>query len=915
MTAISPYAPPGRKPHGAVNVHKRSRAATATGAVGLALVILKFWKHIPCLPKVIQNLPKGLREKLQFLLQNLPIGLKGTLVFVLKILVQSLTTFKERLIMTGDEEEVTAALRSFTIDSSAEENTTARGEDDDESSSESEFTETKHGDQASAAIIRKNQNQIQSILRYWFGQYAPEQAEKKLWMISAQSTVWRNKVDQEIAEQFGQILLELTAATDEDETSPSTWDQWCNDSEMYGYQGKMAAIIVLDQFSRHVSRYKKNGNSVRADGDPQSLQLLPDQTAIDRMAFNSAKLFMEKHVMEISSGMIPMPMRIFALMPFRHVKMMKFVEYVQGRIIILEELDQQNNAMLKRFRKATNRRMAVLQDESRRTGNGTKQTDFSNTDILEHVAFTPKNMDDAVAHSLYQTIQNFLDDRGIHPAPPGAIGEHPTTPMIISLSGGVDSMVIAAVLSHITQAGRYRLQLTAVHIDYANRPESAAEAAYVGTYCEQLGIKYVCRRIEEVTRGETARDEYEQVARTARYDFYRQTVQECRQAADHHGDTTSSAASTIEVGVLLGHHRGDLRENVLSNAHKGNGPLDLSGMTAVSQNDGVSLYRPLLPLEKTSVFDYAHRFGVPYFKDTTPHWSTRGKLRNKLIPLLEEIYGEGSMNNLSNLAVESDECRALMQSAVLGPFLDQVRCLPMGISFDTTAWKSQGYFFWKFVLREALHSGGIGMFTAKSVVSFMERIQANKVKEGWLQCRKDCGVFLRRDGKVFCLYPASFPWRKADTYTVGDGDGGVTVGYSPEDSVVIGPWRVSVDLQNVPETQRANKLSTKAIGGMDDFMAGSIEYYLEAPTWWHTEKESFEPRPLVFTKFTKASRPKAWKSIDMKIQDILPLLGNDEEATKAIQDPVGCGAVNDEGAINPTVIVRVTLRLETPPSR
>ncbi len=81
----------------------------------------------------------------------------------------------------------------------------------------------------------------------------------------------------------------------------------------------------------------------------------------------------------------------------------------------------------------------------------------------------------------------------------------------------------------------------------------------------------------------------------------------------------------------------------------------------------------------------------------------------------------------------------------------------MGSSFDTTAWKSQGYFFWKFVLREALHSGGIGMFTAKSVVSFMERIQANKVNEGWLQCRKACGFFLGRDVQVFCYYPPSFP--------------------------------------------------------------------------------------------------------------------------------------------------------------
>jgi hypothetical protein len=35
------------------------------------------------------------------------------------------------------------------------------------------------------------------------------------------------------------------------------------------------------------------------------------------------------------------------------------------------------------------------------------------------------------------------------------------------------------------------------------------------------------------------------------------------------------------------------------------------------------------------VLEYAHSFGVPYFKDTTPAWSTRGKLRNQLVPLLQ----------------------------------------------------------------------------------------------------------------------------------------------------------------------------------------------------------------------------------------------------------------------------------------
>ena len=138
----------------------------------------------------------------------------------------------------------------------------------------------------------------------------------------------------------------------------------------------------------------------------------------------------------------------------------------------------------------------------------------------------------------------------------------------------------------------------------------------------------------------------------------------------------------------------------------------------------------------------------------------------KLLPLLEEIYGEGSMNNLSNLAQESDECRALLHQAMIGPFLDSIIRTPMGIAFETAPWKDQPLFFWKFVLRAALHSASLGMFSDKSVISFLDRVNAKKFRAGWLQCRKDYAVFLQEGGKVFVFYPSSFPWNKRDMYSV-----------------------------------------------------------------------------------------------------------------------------------------------------
>ena len=70
----------------------------------------------------------------------------------------------------------------------------------------------------------------------------------------------------------------------------------------------------------------------------------------------------------------------------------------------------------------------------------------------------------------------------------------------------------------------------------------------------------------------------------------------------------------------------------------------------------------------TAILEYAHTYGVPYFKDTTPKWSTRGKLRNELQPLLRDVYGEGVGAHLTTLAKDSAQCAALVEAHMLRPF-------------------------------------------------------------------------------------------------------------------------------------------------------------------------------------------------------------------------------------------------------
>lgn len=685
--------------------------------------------------------------------------------------------------------------------------------------------------------------------------------------------------------------------------------------------------------------------------------MIKSQKELDTTALQIAETFTSVHKLQIESGQIPINMYIFSLFPYRHSKSLSQVDLVKAKIEEMEVLENEMQDMMRRFRRATTRRLNGLQDEARRVGHPTDNTDgdikeiketerdnndeekeatFSDEDLLEAFPFDA-DMSLVSKNTTLQTIQSFLHEQGIQPIQQQQQNESKTTkqkkhvsdsqsissfttsttvtsttnnndlitknkpiPLIVSLSGGVDSMVITHILAHI--APLYNLQIIATHIDYGNRPEAHAEADYCKRFCENHNVLFRCRVISEVTRGITARDEYEAFTRTVRYDFYKEVMREYyneQQYAEQQDsgieNITITSKTTFSCPVLLGHHKGDLRENVLSNSMKGCGPLELSGMTKIARVENVTIWRPLLPLEKTFILDYAHQYGVPYFKDTTPHWSTRGKLRQILLPLLQDIYGDGCLTNLSVLATESDNAKALLMDSTLTPFFQSVQHYPLGIVFDTKPWRKQKLFFWKFVLKDLLHSIGHGMFSDKSVMSFVERIKQGMdngtFKHIWLQSRKDYAVYLNSDGRVFVFHPQSFPWAKKDQYKIGEGDQAVNISMNGKsDAVQIGPWSIwaepvqSTSDDNIATNNKNNNkssstaeleklLSKKAIRDMDHLMGGEFSYYLKCPKFCPTGDSTKNSMLTVVKSFTKQTRPAALKGVDMKIQNTLPFVG------------------------------------------
>ena len=185
--------------------------------------------------------------------------------------------------------------------------------------------------------------------------------------------------------------------------------------------------------------------------------------------------------------------------------------------------------------------------------------------------------------------------------------------LCVSLSGGVDSMVLLHQLVTCKVERGYMCDVRAVHINYNNRDTCESEVQFVESFCNLLGVNLSVRHITEAVRArDKSRQDYEELTRCIRFQEY--AKQKCP--------------------VLLGHNYEDTVENVIANISSRKNYHNLQGMTERTIEQGVTIIRPLLSLHKADIYKYADRHGVPHLPDSTPKWSRRGKLRDHVIPAL-----------------------------------------------------------------------------------------------------------------------------------------------------------------------------------------------------------------------------------------------------------------------------------------
>ena len=194
--------------------------------------------------------------------------------------------------------------------------------------------------------------------------------------------------------------------------------------------------------------------------------------------------------------------------------------------------------------------------------------------------------------------------------------------IVISLSGGVDSMSLLYTIKNWKENSRTDIEIIALHINFNNRKESYLEALYLQHWCKMIDIPIYVNEITEYKRDNTPRNEYEKKTRDLRFELYKELM------------------DGYEGGVVLGHIKEDIEENFLRNILTHVNTFKVLGMEQVSEIEGVNIMRPFLNTSKDDIYDFASKFYIPYFADTTPDWSVRGRFRKKLRPTMQDIFGK-----------------------------------------------------------------------------------------------------------------------------------------------------------------------------------------------------------------------------------------------------------------------------------
>lgn len=220
-------------------------------------------------------------------------------------------------------------------------------------------------------------------------------------------------------------------------------------------------------------------------------------------------------------------------------------------------------------------------------------------------------------------------------------------PVVVAVSGGVDSVVLLSLLCDLRQ--ELSLSLHVAHFDHKLRDVSAADARWVAELCDVLGVDFTIGTSTSTSNG-GAVSGVEETARRERYTFLE-----------------SVARNVNAKWICVAHTRDDQAETVMHHIARGTGLKGLQGIPRVRKlSDEHVILRPLLDVSRDQLEEELQSRKLNHRQDETNQDAryTRNRIRHDVLPYLRKTLNPQVTDALVRLSQQASETQLLVQDWV-----------------------------------------------------------------------------------------------------------------------------------------------------------------------------------------------------------------------------------------------------------